>query len=387
MRITALLDILSLGLRNASLRRRDKVSEIRLSVDPDALARVFPEVFLENRPKDVVKLAGDASTREYYRVVCSPGVSFILQVADPYLATELDRHPFLSARALLEEWKVPVPRRVGFNPDLGWVLLEDLGDTTLQNEASLEHYRCAIDLLVRWTKEGLSSHRRTIHFDWAFDYSKLQAEMEFTAEHLWTGLLHQESQPFLSAVSENSRYLSERPRFFCHRDYHCRNLMLHHGKLFVIDFQDARLGPITYDLVSLLWDPYVRLSESWRSQLLNYWKEQVLKPEPMSGGSVSVPRQIIDAMGEGLSLSDWKVEIERMKVQRLLKAAGSYASFFRKKGRRDYLPSVFPALEDTKVALGNLLATSGATESDARLLSLLGSVDLSPLGPLTQEIP
>jgi len=107
----------------------------------------------------------------------------------------------------------------------------------------------------------------------------------------------------------------------------------------------------------------------------------------MSGGSVSVPRQIIDAMGEGLSLSDWKVEIERMKVQRLLKAAGSYASFFRKKGRRDYLPSVFPALEDTKVALGNLLATSGATESDARLLSLLGSVDLSPLGPLTQEIP
>ena len=57
----------------------------------------------------------------------------------------------------------------------------------------------------------------------------------------------------------------------CHRDYHSRNLMLHEGRLYIIDFQDARMGPDTYDLVSLLRDSYVDLPEQTVSELIAYF--------------------------------------------------------------------------------------------------------------------
>ena len=57
----------------------------------------------------------------------------------------------------------------------------------------------------------------------------------------------------------------------CHRDYHSRNLMLHEGQLYIIDFQDARMGPDTYDLVSLLRDSYVDLPEQTVSELIAYF--------------------------------------------------------------------------------------------------------------------
>src|SRR6185312_10810347 len=56
--------------------------------------------------------------------------------------------------------------------------------------------------------------------------------------------------------------LDEQPKFVCHRDYHSRNLMLKLGRIYVIDFQDARLGPLQYDLVSLVHDSYVNLSST-----------------------------------------------------------------------------------------------------------------------------
>jgi aminoglycoside/choline kinase family phosphotransferase len=67
------------------------------------------------------------------------------------------------------------------------------------------------------------------------------------------------------------RVLAEEPRVLCHRDYHSRNLMLHQSQLYIIDFQDARMGPDTYDLVSLLRDSYVDLPEQTVDELLAYF--------------------------------------------------------------------------------------------------------------------
>ena len=67
------------------------------------------------------------------------------------------------------------------------------------------------------------------------------------------------------------RELASEPRVLCHRDYHSRNLMLHDGELYIIDFQDARLGPDTYDLVSLLRDSYVDLPEQTVDELIAYF--------------------------------------------------------------------------------------------------------------------
>ena len=65
--------------------------------------------------------------------------------------------------------------------------------------------------------------------------------------------------------------LAAEPRVLCHRDYHSRNLMLHDGRLYIIDFQDARMGPDTYDLVSLLRDSYVDLPEQTVDELIAYF--------------------------------------------------------------------------------------------------------------------
>ena len=71
-----------------------------------------------------------------------------------------------------------------------------------------------------------------------------------------------------SAVIEE---LAGEPRVLCHRDYHSRNLMYHQERLYIIDFQDARMGPDTYDLVSLLRDSYVDLPEQTVSDLMAYF--------------------------------------------------------------------------------------------------------------------
>ncbi|MEO5667045.1 MAG: hypothetical protein ABIR96_03210, partial [Bdellovibrionota bacterium] len=142
-----------------------------------------------------------------------------------------------------------------------------------------------------------------------------------------------------------------------------------HEKLWVIDFQDARLGPITYDIVSLLWDPYVQINEKLRSSLLLHW-EKSLEKEATKRGLGSVLERV-NAAGPRES-GELRRELERMKVQRLLKAAGSYASFYFLKGRKDYLPSIEPALRSTCEALKTLLGNpKWARREDERLLTLL----------------
>jgi aminoglycoside/choline kinase family phosphotransferase len=100
----------------------------------------------------------------------------------------------------------------------------------------------------------------------AFDRDKLMWELNFFVKHFVEayrginippaarGALDQE---WVAITDE----LASEPRVLCHRDYHSRNLMVHAGGLYIIDFQDARLGPDTYDLASLLRDSYIDLSE------------------------------------------------------------------------------------------------------------------------------
>jgi len=110
----------------------------------------------------------------------------------------------------------------------------------------------------------------------AFDEEKLTWELDFFVKHFigaYRGKAideeHRESirGEFAAIVRE----LASEPRVLCHRDYHSRNLMLKTGELYIIDFQDARMGPDTYDLVSLLRDSYVDVREEALSDLIAYF--------------------------------------------------------------------------------------------------------------------
>jgi aminoglycoside/choline kinase family phosphotransferase len=340
----------------------------RPPVTEDNLRTAFPKTFGKASRISVVQLAGDASSRSYHRLESpeSSG-SFVLQCSESFPAASAASHPYLSALQLLHDLKVPAPVCVEVCPENGWVLLEDLGDETLQRHMTLPLYQRAIDWVVRWTVQIERKRQKNDvfpgpHLGWAFDFEKLDFEMRHTARYLIKEFFRKDADRYLSLVEANSRYLANRPRFFCHRDYHCRNLMMKGGELYVIDFQDARLGPITYDVASLLWDPYVALDDAWKAQLLSYWKKSLTE-----AAASDAPR-VATVLGDDKGLA---VELERMKIQRLLKAAGSYASFLATKGRRDYLPGIGPALRDAMDGIEKLSALGATGPEDEELLTFL----------------
>ncbi len=239
-------------------------------LDRSGLARQSPRV---------LSLTGDASDRRYYRVMVPDSPSIVLSLySGPF---ELDQLSFANVARLLEQMPVPIPTVIGHAGDLGVLALEDLGDVTLQAHLGAvtpaEHamrYRQAVALIATLQKRGAElASPDYLPYGIAFDVEKLTWEMDFFTKHFieaYRGVVippaarEELRRVFGLFIAE----LAAEPRVLCHRDYHSRNLMLHHDRLYIIDFQDARMGPDTYDLVSLLRDSYVDLPERTVDELI-----------------------------------------------------------------------------------------------------------------------
>ena len=220
----------------------------------------------------VLPLTGDASDRRYFRVLSRDDAPFVLAVhAAPFDYATL---PFVNVASLLAAMPVPVPRILGEAADLGVLALEDLGDVTLQAhvgvapvQAHAALYRQAVAIIQTIQSRGVElASPRYVPFGIAFDVEKLSWEMDYFVKHFLEGyrgaaLGDGERAEIRAECRGFVDELAAEPRVLCHRDYHSRNLMVHAGRLHVIDFQDARMGPDTYDLVSLLRDSYVDLPD------------------------------------------------------------------------------------------------------------------------------
>ena len=237
---------------------------------------------LAARVKRVVPLTGDASDRRYLRLLLDRAPSLVLAVHAG--AIDYTTLPFVRVAALLEQVPLPVPQLLHHDDDLGIIGLQDLGDVTLQahlGEASATdralRYRQAVGLIARLQQRGAELASPDYPpYAIAFDVEKLTWELEFFVRHFllaYRGALPDE--PVREALREEwaaiAGELAAEPRVLCHRDYHSRNLMWHDDTLYVIDFQDARLGPDTYDLASLLRDSYVDLPEAAVDDLIDYF--------------------------------------------------------------------------------------------------------------------
>ena len=268
----------------------------------------------------VVPLTGDASDRKYFRVLRRGQPSLVLALhAEPFDAAA---HPFLRVADLLQSMPLPIPAVLDRAGDLGLLVLQDLGDVTLQahvGAAAAEHkrlYREAVALVHTLQRRGqeLTSPEYP-PYGVAFDVEKLGWELDFFTKHYVEGYRGAAIPPATrAALAGEWRALAEElaaePRVLCHRDYHSRNLMLHQDELYIIDFQDARLGPDTYDLVSLLRDSYVDLTEPVVEDLIAYF---VALKRPQGGSP---------------EWSAWEQGFRRrfdvMALQRNLKALGTF---------------------------------------------------------------
>jgi aminoglycoside/choline kinase family phosphotransferase len=282
-------------------------------------------------PTRVVPLVGDASTRSYYRAFYPDGrTSIVMLQPSPGSG---DEAAFLDVHRFLEDLGLPVPRVRLHDPLQGLILLEDLGDDLLENAAERadpegmeELYRDAVDLLLRMRRATDPLDSGCVAFGLAFDREKLMQEMEFFLTHFVRGFCGLE--PPASALGDLFAFfelvcgtLAAEPRVFTHRDYHARNLMLHKGRLVMIDFQDARMGPAQYDLASLLYDSYVSL------------------PEPLIDSLAARYAQESSGTG-GADMERFFFILRVMALQRNIKALGTFGFQSTRRGSTRYLSAI-----------------------------------------------
>jgi aminoglycoside/choline kinase family phosphotransferase len=248
----------------------------------DRIDHYLASTGLNTRAAKVVPLTGDASDRRYFRVLLRDEPAQVLAVHPGPI--DFAALPFVNVARLLSEMPVPVPRILGHSDQLGVIALQDLGDVTLQAHLGAaspgQHaalYRQAVTFVDTLQRRGAElSSSRYVPYGIAFDVEKLTWELQFFTKHFLEAYRGAQISPaarealaaeYAAIVEE----LASEPRVLCHRDYHSRNLMLHEGDLYIIDFQDARLGPDTYDLVSLLRDSYVNFTEAQIDGLLAFF--------------------------------------------------------------------------------------------------------------------
>jgi N-acetylmuramate 1-kinase len=285
----------------------------------------------------ILPLAGDASTRKYYRIVHGEE-SWVLMKWEPFNPED---YPFLSVLQHFAKNGVHVPKVVGLSPQEGLVLLEDLGDLTLerrfwenQNQETIRFfYKMALDEIVKIHGQATRNKSNCTAFGIQFDTEKLLWELNYGNDNLILGVLKADLSPKVKDELQKiflniCETLHKEPKVICHRDYHSRNLMIKLDKMIVIDFQDARMGPIQYDLVSLFRDSYVELEDATVSQLMDYYLTQSKEFLPQN-----FSREHFDRIYEIQSL------------QRCFKACGSFASFYHQRGDKRYLKYLTPTLK------------------------------------------
>jgi aminoglycoside/choline kinase family phosphotransferase len=283
----------------------------------------------------IVPLTGDASDRRYFRIVPARGRTFVLALhAAPFDAATL---PFVNVAELFAAMPVPVPRVIGAAADLGVLALDDLGDVTLQahlgSASAVAHaalYRRAVSFIEVLQRRGRElADPRYVPYGIAFDQAKLMWEMDFFLKHFLEGYRGVAFTPgareaLRAAFEQLTAELAAEPRVLCHRDYHSRNLMLRDGELHIIDFQDARMGPDTYDLASLLRDSYVDLPESSLEELVAHF--------------LALRDERVDA-------ATFRRRFDVMALQRNLKALGTFGYQTASRGNPVYIQYMPRTLE------------------------------------------
>lgn len=274
------------------------------------------------RPFTLQPASADASFRRYFRVFFDDRTLIVMD-APPQ---QEDCTPFLRVAEILAATGVHVPKILVQNLELGFLLLSDLGNTTfleaLNNQANSANqlYGEATDALI---KMQLSHQAESLP---AYDEALLSRELNlfpdwYIAKHLQADLSEKQQAVLRAVFTRILQNNLAQPKVLVHRDYHSRNLMVTSPNPGIIDFQDAVYGPVTYDLVSLFKDAYIRWDEEhildWT---IRYWEKARKAGLPVNADFAAFYR-----------------DFEWMGVQRHLKVLGIFARLNYRDGKAAYL--------------------------------------------------
>ncbi|MCK4727896.1 MAG: phosphotransferase, partial [Desulfobacterales bacterium] len=344
----------------------------------DALVRqAFGSVIPELGSDSLVwsKLKGDGSDRTWYRVSTTPtedngipakGIGgrreavsitssgkplldqssvILVDHGPPSEDSMCEADAFAAIGRHLHHKGIPVPRIFAYDRPSGLVVLEDLGNLHLQRvirraantEEVVSHYRAIIDLLILMGIEGAKG------FDPAYTYQTPYYDLDL--------ILERESRYFVEAFVNGykgleirfdelkeefevlaRRALGSRYTGFLHRDFQSRNILVRNRNYYLIDFQGGRLGPLQYDLASLLIDPYAELPRALQLRLLNYYLKR------LSDFTAVDADEFLDAY-------------VYCAMNRNLQILGAFGFLTRVKGKKDFETYIPPAVSSLKARL------------------------------------
>jgi aminoglycoside/choline kinase family phosphotransferase len=273
-------------------------------------------------------LRGDASVRAYYRVSSADRRSYILCYYPPELRSQLRR--FLAAYEAIAPLAHP-PEVVGSSEAA--VLQRDVGDRTLfdllheDREEGLRRYREAIDLLVEFQKAG--AHEINPPFSAEFFATELEMAREYFVEKLMGAPSSPRLAELLRKIAEN---VAQHPYVLCHRDFHGENIHLIKGEIYLLDYQDMRMGPDAYDIASLLHDRAIARVIGLESELelLDYYAMK-------TNADAALRRRYFEAL-----------------LQRSIKILGTFSRQPITRGKMHYLDFIPATLESVRRCLDEL---------------------------------
>ena len=300
----------------------------------------------------VEPLTPDGSLRRFFRVHMASGTTAVAVLPPPgdaaalreaRAAWHIGRH--LAARG------VPVPMPYGFDPCSGLLLCQDLGDRRLHDEVlAAPAKECRVQALYRRAVEQLARMQvlggRGLDPSWCWDGSRydrtlmLEREAGYFVQALCRDMLGLDAGgAALAAEFEALAAAASRAPagFFLHRDFQSRNIMVQGDRVFFIDFQGGRFGPLAYDLASLLIDPYVGLDPGLQDALVLAYLEEV-------------NRHL------GYDRDRFAAEFLVLALLRNLQVLGAFAFLSLQRGRPFFRAYLRPAL----ASLQTLLAKPGA---------------------------
>jgi N-acetylmuramate 1-kinase len=285
---------------------------------------------------EITPIEKGGSDRNFYRVRCPAEQSLILVKYN--LSREENRH-YVRIAQFLAQHQIHVPKIYFHDAEEGLIWIEDLGDRDLfsyRDEPWLvraDFYRSAVDEIAK------------LHMLRPPEWSTLRGEMppEFTA-----GLYRWEQQYFfenclgrmfqvpeekrqqlagLTDLKKIAERLAKLPRVLVHRDFQSQNIIVRTAQAYLIDFQGMRPGLASYDLASLLFDPYARLDPAERDELCSYYLER---------------------RGLTKKSAPFHETLRLCAMQRLMQALGAYSFLGLAKGNRHFLNHVPAALSSLR---------------------------------------
>ncbi len=282
----------------------------------------------------ILEMPGDASTRRFLRILDLDGAPS--RVVMDYGVPFEDETDDVRLTRVFEDAGLPVARILAVAPEAGALVLEDLGERTLEtalgalressgsgsSAAARDLYVRAVELAAAIATRGTAALEHSPRAEGpALDSARFRFEMDFFVEHYIGHLMGRDaSVPFRESLHGLAEDAASGPRVLCHRDYHCRNIMVRaDGSLAMVDIQDARWGSNGYDIASLLRDAYVDEPDSWVDELVEVY---------------------LTAMPEGQRGAEFSRRLDLLSVQRMLKALGTFAYQAKIAGRSRYLSAV-----------------------------------------------